>query len=295
MVSSPNRIGSRRGFTLIELLVVILIIAVLVGLLLPAINGIRERANIATAQNDISQISVAIGNWQTSNSSKWLIDNIRMAGGVNAGGVPNMTVTPVNDLAGFDWLKRTWPRLDVTMIPGTTMDPYHLNTGGKCLVFFLMGPNGQGSNKSSTNPLGDGTGQLQSPFLDFPRNRISAPTNSTVGEILDPWGTPYVYFASRGSSGYQAFTFPWTNPDGEPSQVAPYVEPGSYTGRAKFANQMSFQIISAGPDRRFGPGGVNGTNPIVSNWTPEQGQYVEGQAGFDDLSNFSGGKQLGVK
>src|SRR5687767_12553385 len=53
----------RRGFTLVELMVVIVIIAVLMGLLLPAIFSARESARTIQCKNNLRQIGLAILNY----------------------------------------------------------------------------------------------------------------------------------------------------------------------------------------------------------------------------------------
>jgi len=121
-ISGPRNSACSRGFTLVELLVVIAIIGILIGMLLPAVQQVRESARRVHCSNNFKQAGLAIHNYQSSmgiypigDSHVSALANTRFAWGGQI--LPYVEQGNLADLINFELNPHAQPTILKTIIP----------------------------------------------------------------------------------------------------------------------------------------------------------------------------------
>src|SRR5262245_28018372 len=174
----------RRGFTLIELLVVIAIIAILVGLLLPAVQKVREAAARLQCKNNLKQIGLALHNYHGTLE--------RFPAGY-------LTTRPGPGLAddngpGWGWAAQLLPELEQGNLYNQIQftrditDPVQKTVRTTVLPIFLC-PSDPGKTLFTVNRAGD-TEPYQNPRTDSTGNPVQVAHGNYVGVFGQPEVSP---------------------------------------------------------------------------------------------------------
>ena len=150
----PTRHRRSPGFTLIELLVVIAIIAILIGLLLPAVQKVREAAARAKCQNNLKQLGVACHNYHDANGN--LPPGRKSLGNTQGAAIATYTTDPI--VLNQHGLIFLLPYIE----QGNLYAQFNLNAAtGNFMASVVFGyPISPGSQLSNPNAIASGNAAL---------------------------------------------------------------------------------------------------------------------------------------
>ncbi len=314
----------RMGFTLIELLVVIAIIAILIGLLLPAVQKVRQAASRMSSQNNLKQLGLALHTYESANSR---LPGMKTAGATNATSfgysihaqlLPYIEQEPLGKLIDF-----TQPLfVGVFPTPSFMLNPAVVPAAGTVVKTFLCPGDGQqplftintgGGTHAGTNYVVNLGSGLAGPGAGSPNGYDTRfPTDGMFyygpglgfGSIAD--GTSNTMFMSQCLLGMnQNITKPFSDvsPEERRRQTASLPGKGLFTGptganpgygSSPVIGPLEYQTATSWRGNRGGSwiwanASVNGFTAALPPNSPEPDSTAHGIGFLSARSNFTGG------